>query len=265
MTANGESSLARQADHLLLMPRAEEACPHGLAPTTSAVMQLALGDALAIALLEDARLHGAGLPACSIPAASSAPACISSPTSCAAAAIPLLVSRGERTDGGDAIAEMTAKRFGCIGIVDAARTAHRHRHRRRSPPPYRAGPAHPPGRGGDDAGAEDDPARHAGRHGDRPAQHDADHRLLRRRRRPPRRHPAHARPAQDRRRFTEADRPYAAITFSRAPSWATTRTWAPAGRSGPRRPSSDRRRGCGRAPRGSAPTTRRSSRPAPRR
>ena len=36
----------------LILPRVGEACPHGLAPTTSTTMQLALGDALAIALLE---------------------------------------------------------------------------------------------------------------------------------------------------------------------------------------------------------------------
>ena len=40
------------ADVVLALPQAKEACPHGLAPTTSTVMQLALGDCLAIALLE---------------------------------------------------------------------------------------------------------------------------------------------------------------------------------------------------------------------
>ncbi|EJF96317.1 KpsF/GutQ family sugar-phosphate isomerase [Bartonella taylorii] len=50
---SGESSvLGRQADIVLLLPKIEEACPHGLAPTTSTVMQLAMGDALAVALLE---------------------------------------------------------------------------------------------------------------------------------------------------------------------------------------------------------------------
>jgi arabinose-5-phosphate isomerase len=52
VTAMPESSLARQADIVLALPEATEACPHGLAPTTSTLMQLALGDALAIALLE---------------------------------------------------------------------------------------------------------------------------------------------------------------------------------------------------------------------
>ena len=52
MTAGAKSTLAREADIVLLLPRADEACPHGLAPTTSTLMQLALGDALAVALLE---------------------------------------------------------------------------------------------------------------------------------------------------------------------------------------------------------------------
>jgi arabinose-5-phosphate isomerase len=52
VTANSESTLAKAADIVLKLPSAREACPHNLAPTTSALMQHALGDALAIALLE---------------------------------------------------------------------------------------------------------------------------------------------------------------------------------------------------------------------
>jgi len=52
VTAEAASALARAADIVLLLPRAEEACPNQLAPTTSTTMQMALGDALAIALLE---------------------------------------------------------------------------------------------------------------------------------------------------------------------------------------------------------------------
>jgi arabinose-5-phosphate isomerase len=52
VTANAASTLARQADVALVLPKAQEACPNGLAPTTSTTMQLALGDALAVALLE---------------------------------------------------------------------------------------------------------------------------------------------------------------------------------------------------------------------
>ncbi len=52
LTAGEHSSLAREADVLLALPKAAEACPHGLAPTTSALLQLTVGDALAMALLE---------------------------------------------------------------------------------------------------------------------------------------------------------------------------------------------------------------------
>ncbi|MEI8702702.1 MAG: KpsF/GutQ family sugar-phosphate isomerase [Mesorhizobium sp.] len=52
VTAGERSALAREADVVLLLPRASEACPHGLAPTTSTLLQLVIGDALAIALLE---------------------------------------------------------------------------------------------------------------------------------------------------------------------------------------------------------------------
>jgi arabinose-5-phosphate isomerase len=52
VTATAESTLGRSADVALVLPQAREACPHNLAPTTSSLMQLALGDALAIALLE---------------------------------------------------------------------------------------------------------------------------------------------------------------------------------------------------------------------
>ena len=53
MTAQAESTLGQTADILLLLPKSSEACPNGLAPTTSTLLQLALGDALAISLLED--------------------------------------------------------------------------------------------------------------------------------------------------------------------------------------------------------------------
>jgi arabinose-5-phosphate isomerase len=52
VTSNPHSALAEAAEIVLALPQAREACPHGLAPTTSTVMQLALGDCLAIALLE---------------------------------------------------------------------------------------------------------------------------------------------------------------------------------------------------------------------
>jgi arabinose-5-phosphate isomerase len=52
MTRRDSSTLAEAADVLLLLPASVEACPMGLAPTTSTTMMMALGDALAVALLE---------------------------------------------------------------------------------------------------------------------------------------------------------------------------------------------------------------------
>ncbi|HUQ98486.1 MAG TPA: KpsF/GutQ family sugar-phosphate isomerase [Gemmatimonadaceae bacterium] len=68
LTGNTKSSLARHSDVTLDAWVKEEACPHDLAPTTSTAVALGLGDALAIALLEEkgfnaddfARLHPGG-------------------------------------------------------------------------------------------------------------------------------------------------------------------------------------------------------------
>ncbi len=68
IAGEGDSTLARRADVWLDASVREEACPHDLAPTTSTTVTLALGDALAVALLEQkgfrredfARLHPGG-------------------------------------------------------------------------------------------------------------------------------------------------------------------------------------------------------------
>ena len=52
IASNPDSTLMQAADVKLLLPRAPEACPMGLAPTTSTTMMLGLGDALAVALME---------------------------------------------------------------------------------------------------------------------------------------------------------------------------------------------------------------------
>lgn len=117
MTRRESSALAEQSDVALILPSAPEACPLGLAPTTSTTMMLALGDAIAVALLErrgfsaadfrefhpggqlgrallkvtDVMHKGDGLPLCRL----------ESPLS-------------------DVIFEMTAKRLGCVGVTDEA-------------------------------------------------------------------------------------------------------------------------------------------------
>ncbi|WP_020590787.1 KpsF/GutQ family sugar-phosphate isomerase [Kiloniella laminariae] len=116
MTGRKVSALAEAADVALILPNLPEACPHGLAPTTSTTMSLALGDALAVALLEQKDfkaqdfkvfhpggalgtkllkvsdlMHGEDLPLCS----------------------------GD-TRMSETILIMTQKAFGCIGVTDAA-------------------------------------------------------------------------------------------------------------------------------------------------
>ncbi len=118
MTASATSTLGKAADVVLALPQAREACPHNLAPTTSSLMQLVLGDALAIALLESrgftavdfGNLHPAGRLGAMLK--------FTRDLMHTGDAIPL-TRAGTRMS--DAIVEMTAKGFGCIGIVDGGR------------------------------------------------------------------------------------------------------------------------------------------------
>ena len=52
MAWNPDSTLLKAADVALVLPHVREACPHGLAPTTSTTLMVVLGDALAMALME---------------------------------------------------------------------------------------------------------------------------------------------------------------------------------------------------------------------
>jgi arabinose-5-phosphate isomerase len=118
VTANGESTLAHAADIVLVLPQAREACPHNLAPTTSSVMQLALGDALAIALLESrgftavdfGTLHPGGRLGAILKFVRD--------IMHTGDALPL-VKVG--TPMSEAIVIMTAKGFGCVGITEGER------------------------------------------------------------------------------------------------------------------------------------------------
>jgi len=115
MTANPDSTLAKTADVVLALPNAREACPHNLAPTTSSLMQLALGDALAIALLESRGftaldfgvLHPGGKLGALLKTVRD--------LMHSGAEVPL-APLGTRMS--DAIIEMTRKGLGCVGIVD---------------------------------------------------------------------------------------------------------------------------------------------------
>lgn len=119
MTANRDSALGREADLCLCLPASEEACPNGLAPTTSTTMQLVLGDALAVALLEargfsahDFKIYHPG-----------------GRLGSRLTYIRDIMHSGDRlplvalgVPVADAIIEMSGKRFGCVAIVDEAGT-----------------------------------------------------------------------------------------------------------------------------------------------
>jgi arabinose-5-phosphate isomerase len=115
VTALADSTLGRAADVVLTLPSAREACPHNLAPTTSTLMQQALGDALAIALLEsrgftalDFRVfHPGGRLGAMLKFVRDI---MHTGPEIPLARVGALMS--------EAIAEMTAKTFGCVGIVD---------------------------------------------------------------------------------------------------------------------------------------------------
>jgi arabinose-5-phosphate isomerase len=116
ITADGQSTLGKAADVALVLPQAREACPHNLAPTTSSLMQLALGDALAIALLESrgftaidfSLLHPGGRLGAMLKFVRD--------VKHRGASMPLVATG---TKMSDAIVEMSAKSFGCIGIAAA--------------------------------------------------------------------------------------------------------------------------------------------------
>jgi arabinose-5-phosphate isomerase len=115
-TAVAESTLARKSDVVLVLPRAEEACPHGLAPTTSALMQLALGDALAIALLEDRGFSAEDYHVRHPGGKLGANLHLVRDIMHKDAAIPLI---GLGAALSDAILTIGEKRLGCVGVIDA--------------------------------------------------------------------------------------------------------------------------------------------------
>jgi arabinose-5-phosphate isomerase len=118
ITANGESTLAKSADVALVLPKAREACPHNLAPTTSSLMQLALGDALAVALLESRGFTALDFRALHPGGRLGAQLQFVDDIMRRGADVPL-VSRGTLMT--DAIVEMSTKSLGCVGITEAGR------------------------------------------------------------------------------------------------------------------------------------------------
>jgi arabinose-5-phosphate isomerase len=117
VTAVAESTLGSAADVVLALPQAREACPHNLAPTTSTLMQHALGDALAIALLESRGFTALDFR-------------VFHPGGRLGAMLKYvrdIMHTGDKiplvpvgTPMSEAISEMTAKTFGCVGVTDPA-------------------------------------------------------------------------------------------------------------------------------------------------
>jgi arabinose-5-phosphate isomerase len=116
MTAERESTLAKAADVALTLPKAREACPHNLAPTTSSLMMLALGDALAIALLEGRGFTSIDFSVLHPGGKLGAMLKYTRDLMHSGDAVPL---KPLGTKMSDALVEMTSKGFGCVGIVDA--------------------------------------------------------------------------------------------------------------------------------------------------
>ncbi len=116
LTSNCDSALAKAASVVLLLPQASEACPLGLAPTTSTLMQLAMGDALAVALLEsrgftalDFRVfHPGGKLGANLKFVRDVMR--------AEDAVPLARSGALM---GEVLVEMSAKGLGCVAVVGA--------------------------------------------------------------------------------------------------------------------------------------------------
>ena len=115
VTANAESTLGQAADVVLTLPQAREACPHNLAPTTSSLMQLALGDALSVTLLQSRGFTAVDFGILHPGGQLGAQLKFVRDIMHKGEAIPL-APLGARMS--DAILVMTAKGFGCVGIVD---------------------------------------------------------------------------------------------------------------------------------------------------
>ena len=115
ITQGAKSALAQEADFTLLLPALPEACPNGLAPTTSTTMMIALGDALAISLLkkrsfskEDFKaLHPGGRLGTRLRRVRE--------LMHIGRKLPL-VEHGALMS--EALIEMSSKSFGCVGIVN---------------------------------------------------------------------------------------------------------------------------------------------------
>ncbi len=115
ITSSSTSALGRASNIVLQLPRAEEACPHRLAPTTSTTMQLAVGDCLAIALLEAKGFTARDFKVLHPGGSLGAQLKLVREVMHTGDGLPLL---GEHAKMSEALVVMTQKSFGCLGVVD---------------------------------------------------------------------------------------------------------------------------------------------------
>lgn len=115
LTSRETSALGGQSDVVLCLPQAKEACPHGLAPTTSTTMTLALGDCLAIALLEAKGFTAHDFKTFHPGGSLGANLKYVSDVMHKSDRLPLAHKKELMSD---ALVTMTAKALGCLGIVD---------------------------------------------------------------------------------------------------------------------------------------------------
>src|SRR5580704_11098394 len=115
VTVNAESTLGKAADVVLALPTAREACPHNLAPTTSSLMQLALGDALAMALLESRGFTAVDFGVFHPRGKLGAALKFVRDVMHGGGEMPTIKSGSPMSE---AIVEMSAKGFGCVAVTD---------------------------------------------------------------------------------------------------------------------------------------------------
>jgi len=115
MTAQPDSTLGRAGDYRLFIPAAPEACGETRAPTTSTTLMMALGDALAVALLEARGFTASDFKTFHPGGALGAALASVGDIMHDGEAVPLI---GAKARMSEVLIEMTTKSFGCAGIVD---------------------------------------------------------------------------------------------------------------------------------------------------
>lgn len=119
LTGRAGSSLDKAGDVSLVLPPIEEACPHNLAPTTSTTAMLALGDALAVALLERKGFSADNFNALHPGGQLGRRFIKISDIMHRGDALPLVP---EGTPMSEALLTMTTKSLGCIGVIGSDET-----------------------------------------------------------------------------------------------------------------------------------------------